>query len=118
MRRICILIVTAAATLWLTQAAFAQAPSEAELNEFADIFIALQESARPLQARGGDADPDAWRDRRPSLEIVEEHGWTLERYNSVAHQVNSTPNVWQRFRALMEQRSCAGLLSSPPRDCD
>jgi hypothetical protein len=118
MRRFCTLILATAATLWLVQAAFAQDPSEAELNEFADIFIALQENARPLQARGADADPDAWRDRRASVDIVEEHGWTLERYNAVAYQVNSTEGVWQRFRTLMEQRSCAGLLRSPPQDCD
>ncbi len=118
MRRLCTLIVVTAATFWLANAAFAQAPSEAELNEFADIFMALQENARPLQARGGDADPDAWRNRRASVDIVEEHGWSMERYNAVAYQVNSTTEVWQRFRALMEQRSCAGLLQSPPRDCD
>ncbi len=118
MRRFSLLIVTTAATLWLAQAAFAQSPSDQELNEFARIFVALQENARPLQARGADSPPDAWRDRRASVDIVEEHGWTLERYNAVAHAVNSTDDVWQRFRSLMEQRSCAGLLASPPRDCD
>jgi hypothetical protein len=118
MRPLLTLIAALTATLWLSQAALAQAPSDEDLTAFVDIFLALSENARPLQARGADAPADAWRERRSSLEIVEEHGWTLEQYNAVAHQVNSTDTVWQRFRSMMEQRSCAGLLESPPRDCD
>lgn len=104
--------------LSLSQQAFGQPPGESELAEFADIFIALSENARPIPARGSDAPAEPRQARRESIDIVQEHGWTLERYNRIAHQVNSVPEVWARFRELMEQRSCAGMLQNPPGGCD
>lgn len=118
MRRPLIFVTSLAATLCLAAAALAQTPSDQELEAFTGIFLELQENARPLQARGGDAPPDAWRERRESIDIIEEHGWTLERYNDVAHAVNSNSEVFRRFRSIVEQHSCAGLLQSPPTDCD
>jgi hypothetical protein len=92
------LVMPLVAAAWLSHAALAQAPSDEELETFVDIFIALQENARPRPP--GESD-----DRRGSHEVIEAHGWTLERYNRLAQQVNSTPALFERFQALVEERS-------------
>jgi hypothetical protein len=92
------LVLPVVAALWISQAALAQTPSDEDLERFVDIFIALQENARPRPA--GESD-----DRRGSDEIIEAHGWTVERYNQLAHQVNSTPALFERFKGLVDERA-------------
>jgi hypothetical protein len=44
-------------------------------------------------------------DRSGSHEVIEVHGWTLERYGRLAQQVHSTPGHFERFQALVDARS-------------
>jgi hypothetical protein len=99
------LAVPIVAAVWMSQAALAQAPSDEDLNRFVTIFLALQENARPYQA--GES-PEGRPERRGSPEIVEEHGWTLEQYNQMAHRVNTTSELFERFQTLVEERSRRG----------
>jgi hypothetical protein len=69
-----------------------------ELREFVAIFIELRENAAGFP---GSEPPE--RERRESIEIIEEHGWTLGDYNRVASLVNNDRALFREFSRILEE---------------
>jgi hypothetical protein len=98
-----VLIGGAAWTIVQLQGVLAQESAEVpadELRGFAAIFLELKENAAGFP---GTTPPGG--ERRESVEIIEEHGWTLEQYNRLAARINSDPELFQRFSEMVEEAS-------------
>lgn len=85
--------------------------SDEDLETFADIYVALEEtlsqyeedlagatSEEEVQATQAKAQEDAFNK-------IAEHGWTPDQYNSVAQAVNASPTLREKAVALIEERS-------------
>lgn len=103
-------VAALAALLQCSAAVSAAAPTEEELRDFTNVFIALHKNIRPKENTGAA--------QRPAAEIIAEQGWTLDRYNSVASAVNSDSELFTRFKAQLAAGSCSGATHSPPQPCD
>jgi hypothetical protein len=108
--------IAAAAALALSPGAFAQQaqaprPSDAELEQFANIYVDLQETMSKFEAQiaGAQTEEDARGVRakleEESLATVAGHGWSAQKYNSVAQAISADSELTQKAIELIEDRS-------------
>jgi Domain of unknown function (DUF4168) len=114
--------IAAAAALALSSGAFAQqAPqaspqassqvSDTDLEQFANIYVDLRQTASKYEAQMANVrTEDEARDvqaklQEESLATVAEHGWTADKYNSVAQAINADPELAQKTLELIDDRS-------------
>ncbi len=84
--------------------------SEEELEEFAEVYIEVDavrenleeqvaEAQTPQEAEQMQATAD-----QAALQIVEEHGMTVERYTDIAEAVHIDPELNARFQEILEEK--------------
>ncbi len=84
--------------------------SSNELETFVEIYVDLQETASKYEAElaevetAEDAQGIQERMHEESVGKIEDHGWNLDRYNSVAQTVNSNPDLVQQALRMIEER--------------
>ena len=111
--------LVAAALLALSTGVQAQAPepnlpvtevSDADLEKFADIYVALQETvskyeAEMLAVESEDEARDIQvRAQKESVDTVAQHGWTPDEYVAVAQAINTDPQLADKTRRLIDSR--------------
>jgi hypothetical protein len=85
--------------------------TESQLDTFTTIYVDLQtmntefqeelsevetqEEAREIQARL----------QEDSIALIEEHGWSVDRYNQVADAIDTQPDVLERAFELIDEKS-------------
>jgi hypothetical protein len=85
--------------------------SISDLDTFADIYVELQEVATEYDSRMAAAESQEEAQElqmemvEESIQTIESHGWTPERYTSVAEAINTDPNLHQEAIALIEEKS-------------
>jgi hypothetical protein len=117
-------LLAAAFAFALSPAAFAQQPqtqpaapaqqaqvTDDQLVTFAEIYVDMQKRERKLadriaEAGSQDAARDAHRDaEREMIGVIEEHGWTVDQYNTVAEAINADQQLRLQAIALIQERS-------------
>lgn len=109
------IVLTFGTAAWAQQPApgAADAPiavSDADLETFADIYVDLQDTvsryeAELLRAESEDQARDLQsRMQQESVAKVAEHGWTPDRYVSVAQAINADPALAEKTRTLISRR--------------
>jgi hypothetical protein len=82
-----------------------------ELETFADIFVAIEQTTFEYQmelatvASEQEARSLEARIERATQEKIEQRGWTKEKYEAVSDTVNANPQLLDRALALIEERS-------------
>jgi hypothetical protein len=113
--------VAIVASLFIGQAAFAQAAidptapatqpgavSDDELQTFADIYSDLQASKTKHEAQLATAKTDEEAGKiqadfqQESVAMVSKHGWTLDKFNSVVRTINADPALAEKASALIK----------------
>lgn len=85
--------------------------SDADLEKFADIYVDLQKTAEKYQGEITEAESEEesleaqTKLRDESLERLSEHGWTLDKYNTVVQAINADSSLAERAAQLIEERS-------------
>jgi hypothetical protein len=85
--------------------------TESDLATFADIYVELQATASRFEAQMSSVESEQEaqelqsRMQQESVETISAHGWTPDRYNTVAQTVNSDPNLIEQALKLIEERS-------------
>ena len=89
----------------------AQEPiTDEELETFADIYIALEETLSRFEEELAAAENEQeaqeaqTRMQEQSFDTLAEHGWTPTQYNRVVQAVNNDPTLLQKAVALIEDR--------------
>lgn len=89
----------------------APAVSEADLDTFATIYVDLKtlntEFEGEMAAVESEAEAQELQEQmqQQSVETIEEHGWSLERYNLVAQAINSDSDLLTRALELIAEKS-------------
>jgi len=89
----------------------ATAVSDEELETFADIYIALEETLsqyeEELAAAESQEEAQETQNKlqQDAFDKIAEHGWTPDQYGRVVQAVNADPNLRQKAVALIEERS-------------
>lgn len=107
--------ITAVAALAIGAGAFAQEapapqPSDTDLQQFADIYVDLQETAGKYEPQIASArtEQEALDVRaklqEESMATVAKHGWNANKYNTVARAINADPELAEKLIALIEER--------------
>jgi hypothetical protein len=84
--------------------------SSADLETFVEIYVDLQETVHKYAtdlaaAETADEVQDVQeRIHEESVEKIEEHGWSVDRYNGVAQTLNSNPELVQQAVRMIEER--------------
>lgn len=82
-----------------------------ELETFADIFVAIEQTTFEYQmelatvASEQEARSLEARIERATQEKIEQRGWTMEKYEAVSDTINANPQLLDRALALIEERS-------------
>jgi hypothetical protein len=107
--------IAAVAAIALGSSAYAQQapapqPSDTELQQFADIYVDLQETAGKYEPQIANARTEQEavdvraKLQEESMATVTKHGWNADRYNTVARAVNADPELAEKLIALIEER--------------
>ena len=112
--------LVAAVVLGLAVNAYAQAPeprvpsaaevSDGDLEKFADVYVALQETTSKYEAEllGVETEEEArdvqLRMQKESIDTVARHGWTADEYLALADTINTDPQLVEKTRRLIESR--------------
>jgi hypothetical protein len=89
----------------------AQQVTDEELDTFATIYVELLETAAKFQEEMQNATTEEEAEsiqnkmREESIEKVERHGWTPDKFNAVAEAINADPVLAERTANLIEQKS-------------
>jgi len=89
----------------------AQGVSVDELETFADIFVEIEKTSTKYEmelasvASEREARALESQMQRETLETIQRHGWTEEKYEEVNETVNANPELSERALALIEERS-------------
>ena len=116
--------ILAAAAVALGSSAFAQQvpapqPSDTDLEQFADIYVDLQETKLKYDTQIANAATEQEaidvraQHEAESVATVAKHGWNPDKYNSVARAINADPALAERLIALLEQRLPADRTLEP-----
>ena len=82
-----------------------------ELETFADIFVAIEETTLEyeMQLATAASEQEARnlksRLQRATQQKIEQRGWTQEKYDAVNETVNASPALLDRALALIDERS-------------
>ena len=114
------LLIALAAALALVGSAQAQPPAQpapdavevsaADLEKFADVFVALQQHAKRYEAdmlrvKTEDEARDVQaRMQQESVAAVAKYGWTPEEYVAVAQAINADPALAEKTQRLIDLR--------------
>ena len=85
--------------------------SDADLEKFAEIYVDLQKTAEKYQDEITEAESESesleaqTKLRDESLERLSEHGWSLDKYNTVVQAINADASLAERAAQLIEERS-------------
>lgn len=85
--------------------------TDAQLETFADIYVEMQALEQELTQSVAEAeDQAAAREMHRGAEqqmigIIEEHGWSIDDYNTVAQAINASPELRMQAVALINERS-------------
>lgn len=85
--------------------------TEADLETFATIYLGMEETrtelAREMAAAGSPEAADAVRESADArmIAVIEEHGWTLDRYNEVAAAINEDAEMRAKVVTMLQERS-------------
>jgi len=85
--------------------------SETDLEAFADIYVDLQRVTDRFEAQiaAAQTDREAQEVRsqrlKESTATVVQHGWTPEKYKTVAAAINADPDVADKVLAMVDERS-------------
>jgi hypothetical protein len=114
------LLIALVGALALAGSALAQVPadvapervevSDADLERFATVYVALQEKADEYEAQmlrvrtEEEARDVQTRMQQESVAAVNMHGWTPEQYVAIAQAINADPELAERTRRLIDVR--------------
>ena len=123
MERSFVKLVAVALFVGFSAGAHAQAPAQgqqpnlpvaevtdADLEKFANIYVALQETVSKYEAEmlAVETEEEARdiqvRAQKESVDTVAQHGWTPDEYVAVAQAINTDPGLAEKTRRLIDGR--------------
>lgn len=85
--------------------------SESQLDTFTTIYVGLQELNSEYQEEFAEVETEEAavevqsRLQAASTELIEEHDWSLDRYNQIARAINEQPEVLEQALELINEKS-------------
>jgi Holliday junction resolvasome RuvABC DNA-binding subunit len=85
--------------------------SDQEMETFASIYVELQQTADRYEQEIADVETEQQaqevqtRMQQESIETLEKHGWTPDKFNRVAEALNQNPALIERTLQLIEEKS-------------
>ena len=85
--------------------------SDQEMDTFATIYVELQETASRYEQEIAAVETEEQaqevqtRMQQDSIETLEKHGWTPDKFNRVAQALNQNPALVERTLRLIEEKS-------------
>lgn len=85
--------------------------SDQDMDTFASIYVELQQTADRYEQEIADVENEEQaqevqtRMQQESIETLEKHGWTPDKFNRVAEALNQNPALIERTLQLIEEKS-------------